>query len=269
MSLNIFRPRFLTPFKRLIKCEDFLVIRRNAGHSKWQNIKHVKAEKDLQRSQLFIRLCQKIKVAIQENGNNANPTTNYQLSQAIDVAKSNDMPVSSIQACIKNTQTNQEGASLYRYYVKGPKGSILMVTVLTNAVKKTRSDILHILKKVGGNMSDISLEGQFDKKGIILAVPPAGLKNIEEVSVDHAIEAGAEEVVEENDKLKFSCEVSQLHKAKTTLQELKYSVEEAKITFIPKLSRVSLSDDEMELMSKIIDRLEEHPEVVDIVDNIE
>lgn len=43
-------------------------------------------------------------------------------------------------------------------------------------------------------MSDVSLENHFEKKGIVVAQPPAGMSDIEEVSVDHAIEVGAEEV---------------------------------------------------------------------------
>lgn len=41
--------------------------KRNAGHSKWANIKHIKAAKDAQRSLLFTRLSRQMKVAIQGN----------------------------------------------------------------------------------------------------------------------------------------------------------------------------------------------------------
>lgn len=55
-------------------------------------------------------------------------------------------------------------------------------------------------------MSDQNLESSFDKKGMILALPPAGVSNIEESSIDHAIEAGAEEVspLGEDNKLTVS-----------------------------------------------------------------
>lgn len=42
----------------------FLIVRRYAGHSKWANIKHTKAEKDTQRSQMFIKLAHRIRLAI-------------------------------------------------------------------------------------------------------------------------------------------------------------------------------------------------------------
>lgn len=37
---------------------------RHAGHSKWQNIKHTKTAKDLQKNQLYNRHIEEIKLAI-------------------------------------------------------------------------------------------------------------------------------------------------------------------------------------------------------------
>jgi hypothetical protein len=39
--------------------------RRNAGHSKWANIKHTKAEKDTQKSATFQKMSRLIRLAIQ------------------------------------------------------------------------------------------------------------------------------------------------------------------------------------------------------------
>ncbi|KAG8312254.1 Translational activator of mitochondrially encoded cytochrome c oxidase I [Homalodisca vitripennis] len=180
------------------------------------------------------------------------------------------MPNATIQSCIKSTQVDKDASKTYTYSIKGPRGSILLVTALTNSQKKTKHDFQFILKKIGGIMSDQSLEGNFDKKGMIVGIPPPDVTNIEETSVDHAIEAGAEEVLppDENNKLTFYCDMGQLHKVRDNLAELKYSIEETKITLIPKM-KVSLNEDEMDFMSNIVAKLEDHPEVVDIYDNIE
>lgn len=52
------------------------------------------------------------------------------------------------------------------------------------------------------------------------------------------------------------------------MEEKKYTVEDFKLTYIPKMM-VSLSDDEMEFMSKIVQKLEELPEVVEVYDNVQ
>ncbi|XP_054269567.1 translational activator of cytochrome c oxidase 1-like [Macrosteles quadrilineatus] len=247
----------------------FLIVRRYAGHSKWANIKHTKAEKDTQRSLMFIKLAHRIRLAIHENGNNANPTLNHQLASAIDYAKSKDMPASTIQNILK-TAADKDAVQPFKYSIRGPRGSVLLVTALTNSYGKTKGDIQMQLKRVGGLLSDQSLESQFDKKGIVIAMPPPKMENIEESSVEHAIEAGAEEVspIDENNKLTFTCEAIELHRVMTKLQELNYNVEDSKITFVPKM-KVNLNKDEMELMSNIVARLEKISEVNEIHDNIE
>lgn len=52
------------------------------------------------------------------------------------------------------------------------------------------------------------------------------------------------------------------------MEAKKYTVEDFKLTYIPKMT-VSLSDDEMEFMSKIVQKLEELPEVVEVYDNVQ
>ena len=51
------------------------------GHSKWQNIKHVKAEKDGQKSKLAWTYNNKIGMAIRENGNETDPDRNRSLAR--------------------------------------------------------------------------------------------------------------------------------------------------------------------------------------------
>lgn len=41
-----------------------VVQKRFAGHSKWQNIRHIKAAKDAEKSNMFSKLSRQIKVAV-------------------------------------------------------------------------------------------------------------------------------------------------------------------------------------------------------------
>lgn len=40
------------------------IIKRFAGHSKWANIKHIKAQKDSQRALMFTKISRQIKIAV-------------------------------------------------------------------------------------------------------------------------------------------------------------------------------------------------------------
>lgn len=62
--------------------------------------------------------------------------------------------------------------------------------------------------------------------------------------------------------------MTHLHKVKSKLVDLQYTVEEAKTVLVPKM-KVSLNEDEMIFMSKLIAKLEDHQDVTEIYDNIE
>ncbi|KAF6210244.1 hypothetical protein GE061_013348, partial [Apolygus lucorum] len=125
-----------------------LVSKRNAGHSKWANIKHIKAEKDGERAQLYVKLCQRIKVAIQEGGS-SNPATNMYLAQAMDVAKKKSMPIANIQNCIKSAQGDKNKQQVVWYEIRGPRGCYMMAQALTDAPKRTKDTLSSILRRNG------------------------------------------------------------------------------------------------------------------------
>ncbi|XP_014260353.1 translational activator of cytochrome c oxidase 1 [Cimex lectularius] len=245
------------------------VQKRFAGHNKWSNIKHIKAEKDGQRSQLFFKLSQKIKVAIQEGGS-ANPDTNLQLAQAIENAKKNQMPIATIQSTINAFQMDKAKVTSFWFELKGPKGAFFVISTLTDNVKKTKYTIAPLLRKHGLTFAENSTKHLFDYKAVITAKPPPDVKDPAEETVDHAIECGAEEVlaseVEEN-LFDFICSMDQINHVKGKLLKMNYTVEKADFNLIP-ISRVALTDDEMETMSKLVDKLEALPEVIRIYDNI-
>ncbi|KAL1122248.1 hypothetical protein AAG570_003653 [Ranatra chinensis] len=246
-----------------------LVLKRNSGHSKWANIRHIKAQKDLEKSRLFTKMCQGIKIAIKDGGS-ANPNANLQLAQAIEVAKRSNMPVSSIQNCIKSAQTDQSNTKSVWFEIRGPRGCMLIASALTDNPKKTRETLSSILRKNNASFADHSSKHIFEHKGVINATPPSDLKDHEDACVDHAIECGAEEVVpsdSEDGVYTFICEIENLNSVKSKLEGLKYSIKNADFEFLPN-TRVALADQDLEAMSKLLDKLEEHPDIIKIYDNI-
>ncbi|XP_014291906.1 translational activator of cytochrome c oxidase 1 [Halyomorpha halys] len=247
----------------------FILPKRFAGHSKWANIKHIKALKDSQRSTLFSRLCQRMKVAIKDGGS-ANPDNNLQLAQVIEVAKKQNMPLSSIQSCIKSAQADKTNCQSHWFEVKGPSGYFMIIHTLTDNHRKTRDMIAPVLKKHKVLFADRSVRNLFLQKGEIVAIPPSDLKNVEEAVVDHAIECGAEEVFPDESEeggFKFICEQNMLNIVNSKLQVLKYNVKSADFSFIPS-TKVELSDKDMDTLSRLIEKLEELPDVVCLYDNI-
>ncbi|KAF6210239.1 hypothetical protein GE061_013343 [Apolygus lucorum] len=235
--------------------------------NKWANIKHIKAEKDGERAQLYVKLCQRIKVAIQEGGS-SNPATNMYLAQAMDVAKKKSMPIANIQNCIKSAQGDKNKQQVVWYEIRGPRGCYMMAQALTDAPKRTKDTLSSILRRNGAAYAESSARHLFDHKGIIVATSEAK-SDVLDKAVDDAIDCGAEEVVpgEVEGQLKFFCEMKELNIIKTKLESKNYKIISADFDLIPKM-KVELSDSEMEAVSKLVDKVEDHPEIVKLYDNI-
>lgn len=90
-----------------------LLIKRFAGHSKWANIKHIKALKDGQKANIFSKYARMIRIAIQDGGS-PNPTLNSYLRTVIDQALKQNMPMSTINNQIK--KFNVKDAQLKRHF---------------------------------------------------------------------------------------------------------------------------------------------------------
>lgn len=102
-------------------CEKYLgnnlIAKRSAGHSKWQNIKHIKGLKDAQRSTLFTKLGRQMKAAVQEGGS-VDPTSNLKLQRLINQAKRANMPAATIQSILKSCQQDKSQAKSLLFEIK-------------------------------------------------------------------------------------------------------------------------------------------------------
>ncbi|XP_075211732.1 translational activator of cytochrome c oxidase 1 [Lycorma delicatula] len=244
------------------------VCKRYAGHSKWQNIRHTKAAKDGEKSRLYIKIGQQIKIAIQETGN-ADPTYNSKLSQAIDVARVNHVPSATIQSFINQAKNSSDKSKVLWIDLKGPRGCFVIIQTLTSNPKRTKDLITNIIKKHSLTVEN-NLRNQFTHKGIVVAKPNSNFKDIEELCVEHAIEIGAEDVKHEPEEnvLKFICEPIYLKQVSDKLKEIGYEIEDADDHFLPN-STVSLDEVVMQDLSNAIDKIYTLPDVIKVYDNIE
>nr|XP_013003827.1 translational activator of cytochrome c oxidase 1 isoform X2 [Cavia porcellus] len=173
-----------------------LTAEASAGHNKWSKVRHIKGPKDAERSRIFSKLSLSIRLAVKEGG--PNPQLNSNLFNILEVCRSKQMPKSTIEAALKMEKTK----SIYLLYEgRGPGGSSLLIEALSNSGSKCQSDIKHILNKHGGMMTE-GARHSFNKKGVVTV----GVEDRErravslERALELAIEAGAEDVQEDEDE---------------------------------------------------------------------
>ncbi|XP_041762910.1 probable transcriptional regulatory protein TTE1135 [Anopheles merus] len=240
-----------------------------AGHSKWQNIRHVKALNDGRKAVLFIKLARQIRLAVQSGG--PNPAVNNVLRAAIDEALKRNMPNATIQGILKKCTSQSVELKKYTLEIKALDQVNVICVLYTDRFAQLKMDMATILRKNFALFFDTM--HAFDERGFVEAIAPADLKSDDLLSVctDHAIETGAEdiEVMDENSRLiRFLCDPRDLDKVKKELEKLNYSVEHSEHAFFPK-STIKLNPEAMEAYEKLKEKLKAMEGVEDIYDNVE
>ncbi len=235
-----------------------------AGHSKWKQIKHYKAATDAKRGALFTKLIREITVAAKAGG--GDPEHNPRLRLAIDTARQNSMPKENIERAVKKGTGDLEGVDyqevLYEAY--GPGGVALLIQSLTDNPTRTVADVRHKLSRGGGNLGTSgSVAFMFDRKGQMLV---DASKHDEDAVMEAALEAGAEDVVRDEDQFVVTSEPAMLHAVREGLAAKGIETSEAQIAFVPK-STVRVEGDAAQQLVKLIDALEDLDDVQKVEGN--
>ncbi len=238
-----------------------------AGHSKWHNIRHKKAKMDAKRGQIFTKLIREITVAARQGG--GDPEFNPRLRIAIEKAKKANMPIENIERAIKRGTGELEGVQyeevVYEGY--GPEGVAIIVECLTDNRNRTTGEIRHIFTKHGGNLGTTGcVSFLFEEKGII-QVPKS--EYTEEEIFEKAIEAGAEDVITEDDYYEIRTEPKELYAVKEALEQMGVKIEKAELTKIP-TTTVEIKDEETaSKLMKLLDALEDNDDVQKVYANFD
>jgi YebC/PmpR family DNA-binding regulatory protein len=197
-----------------------------SGHSKWSTIKRQKGAKDAARGAVFTKLGNAIAIAARGG---ADPETNFALRMAIDKAKAANMPSSNIQRSIdrvKDKDAAQLQEVLYEGY--GPGGVAVLVECATDNTNRTYPDVKLAFSKHGGSIAEKgSVAFQFDRKGMIR------VKTTGDDVLLQALDAGAEDVQEEDGESIAYTAATDLAKVRDTLIAAGLDIAEAELTFVP------------------------------------
>lgn len=237
-----------------------------SGHSKWSNIKRKKGVKDQKRGQLFSKLAKMISVAARQG---ENPESNFKLRLAIDKARHASMPQENIQRAIRRGAGKEKGAVFeeFCYEAFGPSGIALMIVGVTDNKNRTLALLRHIFSEHEGKLAESgSVKWMFEIKGVIrLQIPDEETREKIELA---AIDAGAEDIVEENSSLVIYTIPSELIRVKELLISSKAKIESAEIEYIPKDPIVIKDKKVLDKIDKLMEALDELEDVNEIYSNL-
>lgn len=235
-----------------------------AGHSKWANIKHRKAAQDAKRGKVFTKLIRELTVAAREGGSDAD--SNPRLRAAIDKALSNNMTRDTVDRAVKRGAGELDGQELITviYEGYGPGGTAVMVETMTDNRNRTVSSVRHAFSRSGGNLgTDGSVAYLFTKRGVISYAEGAD----EDSLMDAALEAGAEDIVTNDDgTIDVFTTPETFGAVKDALDATGIEADNAEVTQIPS-TKAELDLATAQKFMRLVDNLEDDDDVQEVYHN--
>jgi YebC/PmpR family DNA-binding regulatory protein len=238
-----------------------------SGHSKWSTIKRKKGAIDATRGKMFTRLIKEITVAARSGG--GDPDGNPRLRSAIITAKKENMPKDNIARAIKKG-TGEIAGEVYEeilYEGYGPGGVAVLVECMTDNRNRTVADIRHYFAKSNGNLGESGcVAWMFDKKGLI----QVDKKSIsEDELMELALDAGAEDVVEEENEFQVFTTPESFDDVREALEKAGVKTLEASVARIPQNTVEVTEEKPAKALLKLLESLEDHDDVQSVHANFD
>lgn len=237
-----------------------------SGHSKWHNIQARKGKSDAQRGKIFTKIGREIAVVVKAGG--ADPVSNSKLRDIIAKAKQNNMPNDSIQRAIKKatgelSNVNYENTTYEGY---GVGGSAVIVECLTDNKNRTAGDVRHAFDKHGGSLGASGCVSYLFKRKGIIVLEKNDKMDSDEILMQ-ALEAGAKDVLEDEDSFTIETATEDLNSVVESLKNNGIEVSEYESMLVPDMY-VELDEGKQAQFEKMLDALEDLDDVQNVYHNV-
>jgi YebC/PmpR family DNA-binding regulatory protein len=230
-----------------------------SGHSKWSTIRHKKGAADAKRGKIFTKLIKEIMIAARTGGGDING--NPRLRAAVLAAKAENMPKDNIERAVKKGAGDLDAANYeeINYEGYGPGGVAVLVEVMTDNRNRAASDIRHIFSRNGGSLGEAGcVAWMFSKKGTLVFNKD---KVSEETLMEVALEAGAEDVIDQEDQFEVTTALEDFIAVKTAFDESGMQYEYAEISMVPQTTVRVEEEKVAQQLLRLMDGLEDSDDV--------
>jgi YebC/PmpR family DNA-binding regulatory protein len=239
-----------------------------SGHSKWASIKHQKGAKDKARGKLFAKLIRQVEVTARAGGSDMD--SNATLRTMYQKARDASVPLDTIERAIKRGSGELEGVRYEPASYEGYAacGVAVYVEALTDNRNRTGPDIRSLFSRNGGSLAEPgAVVWQFERKGVV-EVPKASAPAEDDLLL-MALDAGAEDVADDGDTWRVTCDPSTLSAVRAALDEASVAVASADVTMVPSATVALDNADDARRVLRLIDALDDQDDVQDVYANFD
>ena len=237
-----------------------------SGHSKWATTKHQKGAKDAARAKVFAKLIRQIEVAAREGGSDM--TANASLRTMYAKARESSVPLDTIERAIKRGSGELEGVRYESIAYEGyaADGVAVIVECLSDNRNRTGAEIRNLFSKNGGAMAEPgAVSWQFERKGVI-AVPRS---HDEERILEVAMEAGAEDLADEDERWLVTSDPTDMMAVRTALEEAGLEPGPPELTMHPTSTVELTTEAEAKRVLRLLEVLDDHDDVQNVYANFD
>ena len=237
-----------------------------SGHSKWATIKHKKGAADAKRGKLFAKLIKQVEVAARQGG--GDPDSNPTLRTMFQKARDASVPLDTIERAVKRGTGELEGVDYETITYEGyaPHGVALYVETLTDNRNRSGSEVRSLLTKNGGSLAEPgSVAWQFERKGVVLLDGTVGEDEIMLVALD----AGADDLVDDDGIWRLACEATDLPSVRDALEEAEVPFLNADVTMLASTTVAIGTVEQAKAVLRVMDLLDDNDDVQDVYANFD
>ncbi|MBX2875884.1 MAG: YebC/PmpR family DNA-binding transcriptional regulator [Saprospiraceae bacterium] len=215
-------------------------------------------------AKVFTKVGREIAIAVKEGG--SDPEYNPRLRLAIQNGKAANMPKANIENAIKRASSKDaENYDEVLFEGYAPHGVAVIVEATTDNNNRTVANVRHIFSKYGGSLGTSgSVDYMFSRKGVFKL--KAGELDVEELELE-LIDFGLEELNQEEDQIILYTEFESFGDMQKALEEKSLEVDSSDLVRIPSHTK-DLSDEQVEDVIKLIEKMEEDDDVGSIFHNM-
>lgn len=236
-----------------------------SGHSKWATTKRHKAAIDAKRGKIFSVLAKDLTLAARAGG--GDPNFNPRLRTTINKAKAANMPADNVDRAIKKGTGELPGVEYFEllYEGYGPGGIGIIVQVTTDNKNRAASEVRSTFSKHGGNLATPgALQAFFNRQGQFLI---SSDKTNEEQLMEIALEAGAEDILDNGDHFEVRCPMTEYDAVSTALENAGIEPDESDLSYIPSSLTPLADKDTVAKLLRLTEALDELDDVQNVFDN--
>lgn len=218
-----------------------------------------KAAQDSKRAAMFTKYAKAITVAAKDGGD---PEYNASLRVAIEKAKAISMPNDNIQRAIKKGTGELEGVSYEELSFEGygAGGVAFIVECLTDNTNRTTSAVRSSFDKHGGNLGTPGcVSYMFARKGVLIIEKTEQID--EDTLMETALEAGADDMVTEDDSFTIYTDPSAYPDVFQALAGAGYEFVESDVEFVPSMESTPTDEHDIKKLKKLVEVLEDNDDV--------